>query len=345
MNAGSTYSGAVSPGRALDVGTTKILTAKWEAERRQGFRGTRNAFIDLKKSDLTRRMLSRLDIQYTEPNNRIYVLGDEAFEMANVLERNTRRPMSDGVISPRETDAQYVICTLTERLMGPPALKGEPCYFSVPADPIDSDMDVLYQTGLIERIIRDLGFTPHPVREGLAVVFSELGDDGFTGIGISCGGGMFNVCLAYKGVEAVSFSTVRGGDWIDHHAARALGLTAAEVCAVKESGFDLRNPKGRIEEALALYTRQLVRHTLGLLRRKFEAGDVQPSFGRSVPMVLAGGMVKVEGFLHVFSQEFELSELPLDIRLIRIAEDPVTAVVRGCLMVGSELAMSGDQAA
>ena len=327
-------------GRSLDVGTTKIVAARWDDERRQGYRRTRNAFIDLKQGELTRRMLRRLHIPFTEPNGRIVVLGSDAFELANVLERNTRRPMRDGVVSPAENEALYVIRSIAGRLMGRPRVAGEPCFFSVPADPIDRDMDVLYQTGAIDRIVRDMGYTPHPVREGLAVVFSELGGDGYTGVGISCGGGMFNVCLAYKGVEALSFSTVRGGDWIDTHTAQALGLTPAEVCAEKEAGFDLRRPRGRVQEAIAMYTRHLVRYTLECLARKFEDRDVLPAFGRPVPIVLAGGTTQARGFLHVFHEEYRRVRMPLAFSKLRLAKMPVTAVARGGLMLGSEIARS-----
>ena len=48
------------------------------------------------------------------------------------------------------------------------------------------------------------------------VALAELADDGFTGIGVSCGGGMFNVCVAYKTIPAITFSVARGGDWIDN---------------------------------------------------------------------------------------------------------------------------------
>ncbi len=37
----------------------------------------------------------------------------------------------------------------------------------------------------------------------------------YTGIGISCGGGLCNVCLAYLSVPVVSFSVPKAGDFID----------------------------------------------------------------------------------------------------------------------------------
>ena len=60
---------------------------------------------------------------------------------------------------------------------------------------------------------------PTPIVEGLAVVFGELADSNFSGIGISCGSGLCNVCLAVLSVPVISFSVPKAGDFIDSQAA------------------------------------------------------------------------------------------------------------------------------
>ena len=42
----------------------------------------------------------------------------------------------------------------------------------------------------------------------------------YTGIGISCGGGLCNVCLAYLSVPVFSFSIPKAGDYIDSSVAK-----------------------------------------------------------------------------------------------------------------------------
>lgn len=323
---------------ALDVGTTKIVAGGWEGGRLPALRRARNAFLDLKAGDLTHRMLAKLAIRRAEWRGRLMVLGDEAFELADVLERDIRRPLIDGAVSTEEPDALAVVRALVRRLLHPASAPGEACTLAVPADPTDGEGDVLYRIGAVEDIVRELGYQPHRVREGLAVVFSELGGDDFTGVGISCGGGMFNVCLAYKGVEALSFSTIRGGDWIDRHAARALGMTPAEVCVAKERGMDVAHPRGRVEQAVALYTRHLVRRTLASLGRRFESRELMPAFGRAVPVVLAGGVARTGGFLELFRQEQAEASLALEVSEVRLSRRPLMAVAYGCLMLGRQLA-------
>jgi hypothetical protein len=332
-------------GRALDVGTSKIVAGGWEGRRLPILRRARNAFLDLKAGALTRRMLSRLKIPAVERAGRLWVVGDEAFALANVLERDTRRPMDGGLPSAREPEALPIVRALVRRLLRPAVEPGQWCTYAVPADPIDREGDVLYQTGAVEMMVRELGYAPQPVRAGLAVVFSELEAEAMTGVGICCGGGMFNICLAYKGVEALSFSTARGGDWIDRSAAQALGTTPAEVCAVKEAGIDLLEPTGRVAEAVALYARHLVRYTLEALGRKFEAREILPAFGRPVPLVLAGGTARAGGFLELFRRELAEARLPLEVSEVRLSRRPLNAVAFGCLKVGLTLSRERERAA
>src|SRR5207244_1436300 len=150
---------------------------------------------------------------------------------------------------------------------------GELVYFSVPAEPIDFSMNVTYHKGLFTDLLRKLGYEPKPLVEGHAVVFAELADDDFTGIGISGGGGMFNVCVAYKTIPALTFATSRGGDWIDNNVAHAIGLSPALVCGIKESGVDLNNPKDRVQDAIVIYYRNLIQYTLETIRVKLETAQ------------------------------------------------------------------------
>jgi hypothetical protein len=45
---------------------------------------------------------------------------------------------------------------------------------------------------------------------------------------------MANVAVAYKGIQALAFSTARSGDWIDNETAEALGMVSNRVTSIKE---------------------------------------------------------------------------------------------------------------
>ncbi|MDC3251306.1 hypothetical protein OAU96_00165 [Planctomycetota bacterium] len=328
----STGDTAVALGRGLDVGTANLVSSFQDASGNVNLKIQRNAFIDIDCDDYTRNMLTRLGVQYVVVNGRMVVVGDPAFELANIFNRNTRRPMKEGMISPDEADALPIEKMLLETLLEQPKTPGEICYYSVPAEPIDADMNVVYHQGVFGGLLKGLGYEPKPLVEGHAVVFSELAEDDFTGIGISCGGGMFNVCVSYKSIPALSFSTSRGGDWIDRNVASVLGISSSRACGLKEKGIDITNPNGREEEAVEIYYRNLIAYTLKNIKERFESSSSMPKFPDPISIVCAGGTSMIGGFTEVFKQEFEKINFPMDVKEIRLAEDPLYSVSKGCLV-------------
>ena len=60
---------------------------------------------------------------------------------------------------------------------------------------------------MFARILNTIGVNHTSVNEGMAIIYSECAKENFSGIGISFGAGMANVTIAYKGIEALKFST------------------------------------------------------------------------------------------------------------------------------------------
>jgi actin-like ATPase involved in cell morphogenesis len=323
-------------GRGLDVGTTNIVSAGRTLDGKDHYVIQRNAFLDVRNDSFTKRMLIKLGIDHVMHESRMYVIGDPAFELANIFEKETRRPMKDGLISPLETDALQMASMIIHQVIGPPREPGELIYFSVPADPIDADRNVIYHRGALDTILRRQGYAPKPMIEGHSVVLAELEADDFTGIGISCGGGMFNVCIAYKSVPAITFSTARAGDWVDINVGKALGIPASQATAIKEGGVDLTSPKNRQEEAICIYYRELIHYTLTTIRKQMESVHNLPSFSRPVELVCAGGTSLIKGFIKVFEEEYEKVLFPIEVKRIRLARDPLRSVALGCMAAALE---------
>jgi hypothetical protein len=329
----ATQSGAkFESGRGLDVGTANLASAIQDVDGNVTIKIQRNAFIDIDGDQYTRNMLTKLNVQYVSINGKMVVVGDPAFELANILNRETRRPMKGGVISPSESDAMPIEKILLENLLGQPNFPNEKCYFSVPADPIDADFNVVYHKGVFGGMVKKLGFEPKPLLEGHSVVFSELADDDFTGIGISCGGGMFNICVSYKSIPALAFSTARGGDWIDRNVSTVLGIKASRATAIKEKGVNILQPRNREEEAIEIYYRNLISYTLEAIKTRFESSAGMPSFPDPIEIVCAGGTSMIGGFIEVFKDEFASIKFPIPVKNVRRAEDPLFSVAKGCLV-------------
>jgi hypothetical protein len=329
----------VKPGKGLDVGTVNLVAACQVGEGDIEIRQQRNVFIDVEITPYTKAMLTRLNVPYVIQAKRMYVLGEPAFQLANVLNRRTRRPMADGLISPKEQDALPVMKMLIGSILGEPRAPQEVCFYSVPGDPVDSDLSVAYHRDLFDAVLKSLGYKPSHILEGHAVTFAELTEEDFTGIGISCGGGMFNVCVAYKSMPALSFSTARSGDWVDLNVGQALGIKPEKAAMIKEQGVDLMNPKNREEDAVAIYYRNLVKYNVTNIAERFRSAENMPTFNDPISVVFSGGTAKATNFIELVKDVFKTVDFPLPVKEVRLAKDPLNATAKGAL-VAAQLEMA-----
>ncbi len=317
--------------KGLDVGTMNLLSAKQDGEDTL-FVQQRNSFVEIDYSDMAEQMLSRSDVLHIRKDDRVYVVGDDALTFANVFNRETRRPMHHGILSSSERSAIPMIKLITEQVVGEPAKPGEKLYFSSPADPIDSELSTLYHEKTVQSFLGDLGYSPEPINEAMAVIYSELADNDFTGLGISFGAGMTNVCLAYYAVPVMTFSVARGGDWIDEQAAQATGTPVDKVTSIKEEGFELdfRTDIGGVEGALAIYYENLLDYVIEHISREVNDEDVEE--GLEVPVVVTGGTSSPRGFDVLFEDHLEKASIPFSISHVERAREPLYSVASGALV-------------
>ncbi|HEX7900893.1 MAG TPA: hypothetical protein VF950_24255 [Planctomycetota bacterium] len=332
-------------GRGLDLGTENIRAAARRSDDGEIVHTLqRNVFLDLRLDAFARKILPKFNVDCFIRGERGFVLGDQAFELAHVFERPLRHPMKEGRISPDEPEALPIVGLLVERLLGRARQPGEICAYSLPADSLDADRNFIYHRGVLENVLGGLGYTPRLVLEGQAVVIAELKDRDFTGIGVSCGAGMFNVSVSFKGLPALSFSTLNGGDWVDRHVAQALGVPASTVRATKEGGMDLRKPKDRVEVAVAMYFRTLLQETLQAIKQRLNDAPEKPTFFAPVDLVFAGGAAQIGGFAEMVREEFDKIDFPAPVADIRLSQEPLTSVLEGCLHAALEEVRSLTQA-
>jgi hypothetical protein len=286
-----------------------------------------------------KRSLKMSKVDYVEQDDTLIVIGDSALTMANLFKREARRPLSRGVISAGEMDAQSILGLLVHHVLEDPSEEGEHCFYSVPAAPIDDpSQDVIFHTEVFRKIIRGKGYTAHPMNEAMAIIFSQCAAENFSGLAVSFGAGMANIALSYQANKGMEFSLARGGDWIDAQSARAVGKTASQMCAIKEKGINLLSPNGREEQAIVLYVRALINYSLQNIAAQFKKVSNDVSLPEAIPFVVSGGTSKAEGFLDIFKEEFELvrKKFPIQITEVRHAKDPLQAVAEGMLVLALE---------
>jgi hypothetical protein len=130
--------------------------------------------------------------------------------------------MKDGCVNPTQKDAFEILKIMIHSLLENVQYDGEVVVYSVPANAINAETDADYHRKLLEAIFRayksEEGFKvdPRPINEGMALVYAELKNKVYTGIGVSCGAGMVNVAFSLLGAEVFSFAIVNSGDWIEN---------------------------------------------------------------------------------------------------------------------------------
>jgi hypothetical protein len=316
----------------LDIGTSRIVAAR-NADKKYQYDSQLNAFLTIPYSKLAESLLQRENVFHEVQGQDIVVAGDDAQRFAEVFHVETRRPMANGVLNPHEPHSLAVIRRIVGKLLGRAAAEGQKVFFSVPAFTGDGDACVTYHEASMRLILTELGYTPTPIQEGLAVVFGELGTSNFTGIGISCGSGLCNACLAVLSVPVLSFAVPKAGDYIDNQAAAVTGDLATRLRVQKEKSFRLNGlTSDRTVNALTVYYQEMIVNLTTALRNHISATQRLPKLDQAIPLVLSGGTVMPKGFLEQFSAALRAQEFPVRLSEVRLSADPLNSTARGALM-------------
>jgi nucleoid DNA-binding protein len=317
----------------LDIGTSRLVLASGTAEHVKT-NAELNAFITVPFSRFTENILKQNKVNYQiNGGGLLQVYGTEAAKFANVFNAEVRRPMMAGTLNPNEEYSLPVIQAIIQQLVRR-SKKTENLRFSVPGALLgQSGADLVYHEAMLKNLLDPMGYRAKGINEGLAVVFAEMERDNFSGIGISCGGGMCNVALAFMSLPVMTFSIPKAGDYIDKSVAAVTNESATRIRLIKEEGLDLtRSPQNKYESALHVYYDDVIVSLVESLRNALAETKNLPRIENSIPIVLSGGTAKPPGFIDKFRQAVERDGFPLAVSEIRMADDPLTATARGCLI-------------
>ena len=321
----------------LDVGTMNLVCASANASGQTDIVSLRNVFLTVEKTHLGETDLSK--ISHAKIDESIFILSNDAYNFANIFGYPISRSMQKGMISPEDINSADVLAVMIRELIG--VKEGQQpgrCVFSVPGDPINSRSNVLYHQNILSRIISEIGFTPEPLNEAVAIIYAECADTDFSGISISFGAGLTNVAVVYKSIPVLEFALIRGGDWIDDNVAQAVGTIPNRVVAVKEKNFNInsfdsgRKKERKVREALGYYYTSLIHFVVKSTLRELERRDLDLGFPDNIPLVVSGGTSMAGGFLDIMRQQVRQEEWPLDLATVRYASDPLSCVAQGCLI-------------
>lgn len=343
--------------KGLDVGTSFIVMASGSAMPVSftsddqtdyvEYKEFRDAFFVIKPTTPVATKMIEKGLQgktfVRDADGTFIILGQDAIEKAVERNDSAKRPMFRGVVSPKEKEAKRVLAYILKEVVGTAAEQHEKIVFCVPAQPVDQeneDFDVGYHEDVVRTILAECGYMAKAINEAEALAYSELENDDYTGVALSCGAGMVNVCVMLNGEPTVMFSTTKSGDWIDRMAAVATSEPDSVVQAEKEHGeFEIGGavPENPVLAAVQAYYERLIDYTTKTLAASMAGHKALPKFKDPLPVVIGGGTSRAKGFVPTFAQKLETNEFPLPVKEVRHARDPLHAVARGCLIAAKVL--------
>lgn len=316
----------------LDVGTSRIVAA-WPGETKYVYRSELNSFVTLPGSKFTESVLRKENVPHMVRANEILVQGNESERFADLLGAEARRPMSKGFLNPDEPESLSMMQELLRNLLGTAKHARQKLFFSVPAAPSGAVDTATFHEASLRQMLTELGYDAKSVSEGLAVVYSELEASNYTGIGISIGGGLCNVCMSYLAVPVISFSIPKAGDYIDQNAASVTNEMATRMRLIKENSFIFGGlQQEKAHQVISVYYDDLIASLVAAMKDVFTKSKSLPRLGRPIPLVLSGGSTMPQGFRDRFEQAMRQAEFPVPVSEIRLAADPLTATAKGALI-------------
>ena len=327
--------------KAVDIGTSFIVGAQIK-DGKEVFTAERDAFFSMDREDFAEEMLDDAGAKYLIRSNQIFVVGEDALKYCMITGKQEayRRPMSQGVLNPGEEEAIPLIELLVEGIIGKPAFKGEVVAATIPAAPLDTNIDVTFHKIVLERFLKNLGYDVRILNEALAIIYAEnpvvTEENGttapFSGVGISFGAGMTNLVVAWRAKKLFEISVARGGDWIDQSVSKVRNVPVGKVTHEKERNLDLGDvdPRNALQLGLEIYYEELIRHVLKEFNEHFKS--TQTTFTNPMEVVIAGGTSSVPGFIEKFKAVLEDEGSPIPIGNVRMGKDPLRTVAKGALV-------------
>jgi hypothetical protein len=331
--------------KGLDVGTSFIVLAQDQNDN-IAYTDFRDAFYIIKPTTpVATKMIEKGlsgKVFIKDQDGSFIILGKDAIEKA--VERNdtAKRPMYRGVVSAKEKDAKRILAFILKEVVGTASEPNEKLVFCVPAQPVDQedeDFDVGYHEDVVKSVLSEVGFNARAINEAEALCYAELDIDDYTGIAISCGAGMTNVCVMLNGEPTVVFSTTKSGDWVDRMSAVATGEPDSVVQAEKEGGgFKIgEQNENPVLAAVSAYYERLIDYTTKQLSVALTGHKSLPKFKNPLTIVVAGGTSQAKGYIEHFTKKLTENGFPLQIKEVRHASDPLHAVSKGCLIAAKVL--------
>lgn len=326
----------------FDAGTYNLVAAYRDKDGNFVYKREVNAFLKMPlENDYVYNMMKNngVPLLKREQDGIAYALGEAAINFAATMPGiELSRPMKDGCLNPREKDAQNIMYSMVNGLLDE-AKPGSTLYYSVPANAINEETDADYHSQVLASIFRGvhsdgepLQLNAQPINEGLALVYAELQSKASTGIGISFGAGMVNLCYAMFGAPIFQFSLVNSGDWIDKMAAKATGESPAFINREKTKVDLNEDTTSLVQNAIKTQYQIMIQKTVTGIKKGIQDAGNKVRSENPIDIVISGGTSSPPGFDNMFAKTLREAKLPIEVGTVIRPKDPLYSVARGCLL-------------
>jgi actin-like ATPase involved in cell morphogenesis len=329
----------------FDAGTYNLVCARRSTENKIAYKREVNAFLEMPLGNkFVFNMMKKAGVPLIEypDQDMAYALGESAVDMAYTMTQlELRRPMQHGCLNPRERNAQQIMSIMVHSMIED-VEPGSTIFYSVPANAINEETDADYHGKVLNAIFRaaedadgnSLNLNIYPINEGLALVYAELSEKSWTGLGVSCGAGMVNVCFAIFGAPVFEFSLVNSGDWIDKMASKAIGEETTTFVNQEKLKADLtiENPPELVQRAIKAQYEIMIEKTVTGIKKGLADAGKKARTGEPIDIVISGGTSSPKGFPEIFRDIVNKAHLPIEVGRIIRPKDPLYSVARGCLI-------------
>lgn len=332
------------PGVGVDIGTSNIVVSRQTEEGTFVNKYHRNMLYPLDISEEATDLLEKSSYLYVKVGNKYYVVGEDALTLVNALGTGEIiRPMKDGILNPSLKEATELLFYIIKAVVGNPIIPNEPLRYTLPANPIDIPIDNLFHKMILMGFFKKMGYDPKPVNEAMCIAYdcnpimkSDSGEVPLSGITCSCGAGMTNVALSFKGLEVRTFSITKSGDYIDTEVSQVTGVEKSKIIKVKERELDLLyNYDNRVLSALSIYYEEYISRICYQITKEFV--DKKSEMDGQIEIVIAGGTSMPKGFCNRFESIIKEFDFPFKVFRIRHSKTPFYSVAQGsCIRAQSD---------
>ena len=325
-------------GVGVDVGTSTVVVTRQTESGTFVNKFHRDMLFQLEASDESEDLLKRGDYLCVKTKEKYFIVGEDALKLANAIGKSEDivRPMQQGILNPNLSTSSELLFFILKALCGKPLVEKENLRFSLPANPIDKNLDNRFHQMVLNNFFNKLGFDAKPINEGIAmaidcnpIIKEEDGEIPLSGVALSFGGGMINCALIYKGLELDSFSITSSGDGIDASTSQVTGIPVSNVIKIKEKKLDLNNVdmSDRSQQALSIYFDEMIERVVKAIGKKFR--DKKSEMEGKIEIVVGGGSSMNNGFIARLEDGFKKFPIPFEILRIRHSPTPFFSVAQG----------------